>query len=74
MWSFSKYLTVQGNAFPTLTKHLIHTVVITCSLRYNTRKTSKNFFILLHNFMDRRLILTEEQPQCKLPPPLSLLI
>ena len=31
MWSLSKYLTVQGNAFPTIMKHLIYTVAITCS-------------------------------------------
>ena len=45
------------NAFSISTNHLSHTGCNFCSLRCNS-KTSTNFFFLLHNFMDKRFVLT----------------
>ena len=47
------------NAFFILTKHLLSTVTVTLAVfRYNS-KASTNFFVLLHNFMDRRLLIID---------------
>ena len=46
------------NAFFILTKHLLSTVTYIGSLRCNS-KASTNFFVLLHNSTDRRLLIVD---------------
>ena len=56
MWFLSQIILYKFNAFSILTKHLPHTVAVT--LADCNSKTSTNFFFLLHNFTNRRFVLT----------------
>ena len=51
----TEHITHKLNAFPTLTKHLSHTVILTFALWASTAKPA--WFCFLHNFTDRRFIL-----------------